>query len=47
MGYCLSGHDGCPCGHNRTKRTLRDLAVPRHHRVLVAVSYYVLRQWRE
>jgi len=47
-GYCPDGHaNGCHCGHNRTRQTLRELGVPLARRVVVALTYYALRQWRE
>ncbi len=47
-GYCPDPHaEGCSCGHNRTSRTLRALGVPPSRRLLVALGYYLLGEWRE
>lgn len=46
-GYCADPHaDACRCSHNQTQRTLRELGVPFEHRLIIWLSYYVLRQWR-
>jgi hypothetical protein len=49
IAYCPVGHADadCRCRHSRMRVTMRGLGVPVVRRCLVALTYYVLRAWRE